>query len=217
VKGEVYRPFEILPPATVNISDEVIVFSNNEPKDISLTIKSNATDVTGKLQIGVPKGWKIDIKSPEFNLKNKGDEQIIQATITPISNSENGLLKPSLTIDGKAYKKSIQRVDYDHIPSQFILRDASSKIVFIDLKKTGNKIGYIPGAGDKVASSLKQVGYDVTELTDDLLSKSDLSEFDAILTGIRAFNTNDRLRIYHEKFMDFVKQGGNMIVQYNTN
>lgn len=217
VKGEVYRPFEILPPATVNISDEVIVFSNNEPKDISLTIKSNSSDVTGKLQIGVPKGWKIDVKSPEFNLKNKGDEQIIHATITPISNSENGLLQPSLTIDGKAYKKSIQRVDYDHIPSQFILRDASSKIVFIDLKKTGNKIGYIPGAGDKVASSLKQVGYDVTELTDDLLSKSDLSEFDAIVTGIRAFNTNDRLRIYHDKFMDFVKQGGNMIVQYNTN
>lgn len=217
VKGEVYRPFEILPPATVNISDEVIVFSNNEPKDISLTIKSNTTDVIGKLQIGVPKGWKIDFKSPEFNLKNKGDEQIIQATVTPISNSENGLLQPSLTIDGKEYKKSIQRVDYDHIPSQFILRDASSKIVFVDLKKTGNKIGYIPGAGDKVASSLKQVGYDVTELTDDLLSISDLSEFDAIVTGIRAFNTNDRLRIYHDKFMDFVKQGGNMIVQYNTN
>lgn len=217
VKGEVYRPFEILPPATVNISDEVIVFSDNQPKNISLTIKANAANVEGKLQIAVPTGWKIDIAEPEFTLKNKGDEQIIKASITPISSSQDGLLQPSLTIDGKEYKKSIERIDYDHIPSQFILRDASSKIVFVDLKKTGEKIGYIPGAGDKVAASLIQVGYNVTELTDDLLAKSDLSQFDAIVTGIRAFNTNDRLPVYHEKLMEYVKQGGNLIVQYNTN
>jgi len=217
VKGEVYRPFEILPPATVNISDEVIVFSDNQPKSISLTIKANSADVNGKLEIAVPKGWKIDISEPNFTLKNKGDELIVKTTITPISNSEDGLIQPSLVIDGKEYKKSIQRVDYDHIPSQFILRDASSKIVFVDLKKTGKKIGYIPGAGDKVASSLIQVGYDVTELTDELLAKSDLNQFDAIVTGIRAFNTNDRLPIYHEKLMNFVEQGGNLIVQYNTN
>ena len=217
VKGEVYRPFEILPPATVNISDEVIVFSDNQPKNISLTIKANSSDIAGKLDIAVPAGWKIAIATPDFKLKNKGDEQIIQATITPVANSEDGLLQPSLTINGYKYKKSIQRVDYDHIPSQFILRDASSKIVFVDLKKTGNKIGYIPGAGDKVASSLIQVGYYVTELTDELLAKSDLSQFDAIVAGIRAFNTNDRLPIYYKKLMDFVLQGGNLIVQYNTN
>lgn len=217
VKGEVYRPFEILPPATVNISDEVIVFSDNQPKNISLTVKANESDVKGKLEIAVPTGWKIDIEQAGFELKNKGDEKIIQATIKPISNSQDGLLLPSLSINDQAYRKSIQRIDYDHIPSQFILRDASSKIVFVDLKKTGEKIGYIPGAGDKVASSLIQVGYDVTELSDEILSKSDLSEFDAIVTGIRAFNTNDRLPIYHEKLMNYVEQGGNLIVQYNTN
>jgi len=217
VKGEVYRPFEILPPATVNISDEVIVFSDNQPKNISLTIKANVDKVEGKLQIAVPKGWKIEITEPDFKLTTKGDEQIVQASITPVSNSVDGLLQPSITIDGKEYSKSIQRIDYDHIPSQFILRDASSKIVFVDLNKTGEKIGYIPGAGDKVAASLKQVGYEVTELTDDLIAKSDLSQFDAIVTGIRAFNTNDRLPVYHDKLMEYVKQGGNMIVQYNTN
>ena len=79
---------------------------------------------------------------------------MIQAIITPAANSIDGLLQPSININGINYNKSIQRIDYDHIPSQFILRDASSKIVFVDLKKTGDKIGYIPGAGDKVASSL---------------------------------------------------------------
>jgi len=217
VKGEVYRPFEILPPATVNISDEVIVFSDNQPKTISLTIKANSADVSGTLQIAAPKGWTIDVEQPSFKLQNKGEEQILKATITPISNSENGLLQPSLNINGINYNKSIQRIDYDHIPSQFILRNASSKIVFVDLKKTGDKIGYIPGAGDKVASSLNQIGYEVTELTDDVLAKSDLKEFDAIVTGIRAFNTNERLPIYHQKLMDYVHQGGNLIVQYNTN
>ena len=218
VKGEVYRPFEILPPATINISDQVYVFSSATPKEISLTVKANTADVKGKVQVNVPQGWKITIQNPDVELAKKGDEQIIKATLIPEKDGKDGQLTASISIDGTDYSKGITRIEYDHIPYQFFLSDAKAKIVYLDLKKTGNnKIGYIPGAGDNVAACLAQIGYDVTILTDELLTKEDLSKYSSIVTGVRAYNTNNRMSIYYDKLMAYVKQGGNLVVQYNTN
>lgn len=217
VKGEVYRPFEVLPPATVNISDQVLVFSDVQPKPVSFTIKANADNVKGEVKVDLPQGWTIVIEKSNFELAKKDDEIVVKAILTPNKNSLDGQLAAKLDIDGKVFTKSITRITYDHIPYQFILDESTAKIVYIDLKKTGKTIGYIPGAGDNVAASLKQIGYDVTELTDELIAKEDLSKYDAIVTGIRAYNTNERLTIYHKKLMDYVHQGGNFIVQYNTN
>ncbi len=217
VKGEVYRPFEILPPATINISDKVFVFSSEISKDIQLTVKANAANVTGTVQVKIPDGWKISIKNPEFKLATKEDEVIVDATITPDKNNTSGKLQASVTINETSYTKSIRRIEYDHIPYQFILSESEASLIKIDLKKTGNVIGYIPGAGDDVATCLKQIGYDVTILTDELLSKENLSKYNCIIAGIRAYNTNDRLQTYYTKLMEYVKNGGNFIVQYNTN
>lgn len=217
VKGEVYRPFEILPPVTINITDQVFVFSAMTPKEISFTVKANQAKVRGTVKVTVPAGWKIEIKNPEVNLEKKGDEQIVKAILTPEKNGKDGQLHVSVLIDGSEYTKSITRIEYDHIPYQFFLSDAEAKIVFLDLKKTKNKIAYIPGAGDNVVACLTQIGYDVTVLTDELLAKEDLSTYASIVTGIRAYNTNDRMPVYYDKLMNYVQQGGNLIVQYNTN
>ena len=216
VKGEIYRPFEVLPPATVNISEKVIVFNDVTPKSIQFVIKANASNTSGSLNVTAPQGWKVTVKKSDFNLKNKGDEAILEAVVSPGNESTNGEIKASLEISGKQFGKAIQRIEYDHIPYQFILSDAKAKLVRIDLKKTGNTIGYVPGAGDDVPACLKQIGYSVTILTDELLEKEDLSKFSAIVTGVRAYNTNERLQIYYQKFMDYVNNGGNLIVQYNT-
>ena len=217
VKGEVYRPFEVLPPASINISDKVFVFSSLNPKEVSLTVKADAANINGMVQLKAPEGWTINIKNPEFKLANKGDEAIIAATITPGKNSLDGKLQASLNIAGTVYTKSIKRIEYDHIPYQFILSDAEAGLVHVDLKKTGTVIGYIPGAGDDVVACLKQIGYEVTILTDELLAKENLSKYNCIITGVRAYNTNERLKIYYSKLMDYVKNGGNFVVQYNTN
>jgi LmbE family N-acetylglucosaminyl deacetylase len=217
VKGEVYRPFEVLPPATVNISEKVVVFSDGQSKTIHLLIKANTINVSGNLKLNAGEGWDISIKNPEFKLAGKGDEAIIEATVTPAKRAPDGKLKASLDISGNAYGKSIQRIEYDHIPYQFILSDAEASLVNIDLKKVGTSIGYIAGAGDDVPTCLQQIGYTVTTLTDELLSNSDLSKYDAIVTGVRAYNTNDRLQVHYTKLMEYVNKGGNLIVQYNTN
>lgn len=217
VKGEVYRPFEVLPPATVNIPEKVFVFTDAVPRSIFLTVKANASNVNGTLSIKGSEGWNISIKNPDFKLTSKGDEAIIEAVISAAKGAKDGKLEASVSINGKSYAKSIRRMEYDHIPYQFILSDAEAGLVNIDLKKTGTNIGYIPGAGDDVPAALKQVGFNVTMLTDELLSNENLSKYNAIVSGVRAYNTNDRLQVHYAKLMEYVKNGGNLIVQYNTN
>lgn len=217
VKGEVYRPFEVLPPATVNIPEKVFVFTDASPKSIFITVKANTGNVNGTLSLKGTEGWNISIKNPEFKLSAKGDEAIIEAVISAAKGAKDGRLDAAVSINNKSYNKSIRRMEYDHIPYQFILSDAEAGLVNIDLKKTGLNIGYIPGAGDDVPAALKQVGYNVTVLTDELLSNENLSKYNAIVSGVRAYNTNDRLQVHYARLMDYVKHGGNLIVQYNTN
>ena len=219
VKGEVYRPLEVLPPVLVDLSEKVYVFYDTLPQKIQVLVKANQKDLKGSVQCTVPKGWKATISSPDFNLTNKGDELKIEIVLSPENRRAalNGKISVSVKMDGNVYSKSIERLEYDHIPYQFILSDADANLVNVNLKKTGKRIGYIPGAGDDVEACLKQIGYEVTTLTDEKLSNGNLAEFDAIVTGVRAYNTNERLQVHHPKLMEFVQKGGNLIVQYNTN
>lgn len=217
VKGEVYRPLEILPPASVSLTEKVYVLQAASTKKIQLKIKSHAKNVKGTLQLSAGAGWKIEIKNANFSLKEKGDEIILEATLSAEKNAADSKIKASLKIADAVYPYSLQRIEYDHIPYQFILSDAEAKLIQPDLKKTGNKIAYIPGAGDDVAACLKEAGYEITELSDEQLASANLSEFNAIVSGVRAYNTNQNLQIHYNRLMDYVKNGGNLIVQYNTN
>lgn len=222
VKGEVYRPLEVLPPVTISASEKVYVFGDGAKpsKDITIRVKANTTGVSGTVEASVTNGWRVTITNPGFNLINKGDEAIINAKVTPepgIDGGGIGTLELFVNTGGEKHNKSIKRIEYEHIPYQFILSDAEVKLVKLDLVRNKKNIGYIPGAGDDVPASLKEIGYDVVMLTDELLSREDLSMYDAIVSGIRAYNTNEKLQVHYEKLMNYVKEGGNLIVQYNTN
>lgn len=119
--------------------------------------------------------------------------------------------------DSTAFYLSLRAINYDHIPSiKYFFPDAVQS-VFVDLKIYNRKVGYIIGAGDKVPEALEQMGYEVTLLTEKELSRNALKQFDAIIAGVRAYNTNDWLAKYYHKLMQYVYEGGNYIVQYNTN
>jgi len=150
-------------------------------------------------------------------IKKKGDEVIVPVAIKRAANAKSTVLSAKMLMSGKVYDKSIRRINYNHIPAQFVLSAAETKILNMNINKAGTKIGYIPGAGDDVQACLKQIGYQVTELNDEMIENNNLNEYDAIVTGIRAYNTNERLQIYHPKLMEYIKNGGNLLVQYNTN
>lgn len=218
IRGEVYRPFEVLPPVTINLSNGVFVFNDTLPKEVVFSVEANRANVDGKLNVDVPEGWSIKIDHPMLHIAKKYEVIEVKALLTPAQDGKDGKLEASVSIQGKKYHKSITRIEYNHIPYQFLLKNAEAKIVHLDLKKKGgDKIGYIPGAGDKIPAALGQIGYQVTTLTNDLLKNEDLSQYAAIVTGVRAYNINIQLTNFYDKLMNYIKDGGNLIVQYNTN
>jgi len=220
VKGEVYRPFEVLPPATVNPNEKVLVFSRGGEKTLYLTVKANRPRIKGELELSVSGDYTLKPHRLDFELEKTGDEVVLSAQLIGKATSGLGLLSVSVRINGTSYSKSIQRIEYDHVPYQFVLGNAETKLVNVDLsasKTPSLQVAYIEGAGDEIPAALKQLGYEITVLSDEQLSKSDLGIYQAIVTGVRAFNSNKRLQVHYPKLMEYVKAGGNLIVQYNTN
>jgi LmbE family N-acetylglucosaminyl deacetylase len=122
------------------------------------------------------------------------------------------------TVPDYKYAGFIQKtITYDHIPYITYFKEALLTVKKIDLKTVGKRIGYIVGAGDKVPEALEQMGYEVTLLGDKELSRNNLQQFDAIITGVRAYNTDAWLNNYYDKLMKYINDGGNLIIQYNTN
>lgn len=215
VKGEIYRPFEILPAITINFNETVYALTDGNAKNMDVVIKANTSNVKGTLELNAV-GFDLTYNK-EIAIAKKGDELIVPVTIKRAANAQSGKLQAKILMNGKVYNQSIRRINYDHIPAQFVLSEAATKILNIDIKKAGINIGYIPGAGDEIPACLKQIGYKITELSDQMIENDNLSVYDAIVTGVRAYNTNERLQIYHPKLMEYIKNGGNLIVQYNTN
>ena len=216
VKGEVYRELEVLPAVTINADLKSFVFNELKPKTLFATIRSNSP-AKGEVRLIAPKGWICTVEDAAFDFSKKNQEKRIKINVIPSANASADDLKLTLLVGDKSYNQAITRIEYDHIPYQFILSESKVKLVLVDLKIGKKKIGYIPGAGDLVVQSLRQVGYQVDELSDEFLASGDLSQYEAIISGVRAYNVNERLEIYQSNLMKYVENGGNYIVQYNTN
>jgi LmbE family N-acetylglucosaminyl deacetylase len=216
VKGEVYQPFEIIPEVTVGIANKVLIFPNSNSKEITVKVKSGKPNIEGTVSILHTEGWKITPESQEVTIEQKGAEQILTFTVTPPVNQNESTISPIVNLDGRTYSDELVEIDYDHIPFQSVLLPSQSKVVKLDIQKKGQVIGYIHGAGDEIPTSLRQVGYTVVELNEKDISYDKLKNFDAVILGIRAYNTNDRSRFYQEDLHKYVQQGGTMMVQYNT-
>lgn len=126
-------------------------------------------------------------------------------------------IKAVATVGDQAFDQSIQVINYDHIPIQTLLPKAEAKVVRLDLRKEGSVIGYVKGAGDEIPAALRNLGYQVWEMKDEEVTAENLKKVDAVVLGIRALNTNDRIRHFMDKLMTYVHDGGTMITQYNNN
>ena len=216
VKGEVYQPFEIVPYAVADIASKVVIFNEEQAKEIPVIVKGFKDSISGSVVVQVPEGWKVSPEELDFKIDNRGEELNMMFTVTPTTEQSEGYIKPSLRINGEYLDKSMVEINYDHIPKQSVLLPAASKVVRLNLVKKGQLIGYIKGAGDEVPKYLKQIGYQVTEILPQNISVSVLSRFDAVILGIRAYNTVPELKLKQTAILDYVEKGGNVIVQYNT-
>lgn len=218
VKGEVYKPFEIIPAFSVKLLNDVFIFPDSRSKEINVVVKAGKDNVNGSLQLCHPNGWTVSPESYEVNIEKKGAEAIFKFELTPPANQEEDFIVPLIyDSDSVAYSDNVTLIEYDHIPTQTIVSDASAKVVKLDIQIRGKDVAYIMGAGDKIPESLEQIGYNVDVIEVDEASVEKLQNYDALILGVRAYNTVDRIQFYHKNFLEYVKAGGTMIVQYNTN
>ena len=216
VEGEVYRPFVITPPVFVDIEQTVLIFPDNEPKDVDVLIKSGKDNVSGSLQLVLPNGWKVDQPDVAYNLEKKGDEYRVKLKLLPPNQPSEGEIKAQVTYAGTTYDRGLKVIDYKHIPIQTIFPKSKAKVVKLNLKRKGQYIGYIMGSGDAIPESLEQIGYTVDLLDPAKVTEESLANYDAVIVGIRAYNTVYRMSFIQPFLMNYVKSGGTVITQYNT-
>jgi len=215
VRGEIYMPFDVVPPVTANFDEKVYAFAGAVPKRVTVALRSFAP-AAGTLRVSLDGGWMVEPTGIPFSFAGRDEEREVSFTVTPPPKPSAVTLRATAVVSGTEWSRSLVRVDYPHVPRQTLLPPAEAMALRLDLVAPRREIGYIMGSGDAIPEELRQIGYRVTLLSDGDLEAGDLSRFGTIVAGIRAFNTRPRLKAVHGKLMAWVEAGGTFLVQYGT-
>lgn len=216
-RGEIYQPLVVAPPVTANLSEAAALFTGTEAKTFSVRLRSFKDNVTGVLKPVVPAGWAVTPAQVDFSFAKKGAEKTITLSVQPAGSQHTGVMSLNVMVEGETYHQGLERINFEHIPLQTVFPVAEMKLAQTDLKILHKRIGYVAGAGDLLPQALTQVGYEVTMLSDNEVLYSDLSRFDAIVTGVRLYNVNNRISAMQPRLLKYVEMGGTLLVQYNVN
>ncbi len=216
VRGELTEPFITVPPVSVAIAENTIVFPSKAPKSVAVQVRSWSGAKSGTVRLSAPQGWTITPAEQPFTLTQTAEERTLQFEVKPPASASTVQLSAKAIVDGQEISTGVQQIRYAHIPPVTLYPQARATVVRTDVQILSRRIGYVMGAGDLIPDALRQMGCEVTLLSSDDLARADLSQFDAIVAGVRAYNTRPDLRASYARLMEYVSNGGTFVVQYNT-
>jgi LmbE family N-acetylglucosaminyl deacetylase len=216
IYGEQLRPLAIVPPVGVELPVQALVFGSAAPRKVDVLVKGNIAKASGDVSLEAPAGWHIEPATRHFDLAALDEQTVASFTITPPSADAQGEVRAVASVGGRQISSRTEVISYSHIPAQTLFPPSDAKLVRASIRTLAKNIGYIAGAGDEVPAALRQIDCDVTMLSADDLVRGDLSRFDAIVTGVRAFNTRSDLRANYQRLFDYAQNGGTVVVQYNV-
>ena len=223
VKGELYEPIQLVSPLFINVSPNLVIFSNNkknEKKQVDFTVQAN-NKLNEKVSFSTSINKMSKLICDSLLTISKGGKENITTTLNgndfknDATESIGGELAAASMYEHQY--TSLKKISYDHIPDVFYNYQDKVKVLKMDLKTVGSTAGYIVGAGDKVPQALEQMGYKVTMLTEKDITTASLKQFDVVITGVRAYNVHAWLSNVYPALMQYVKDGGVLLTQYNTN
>jgi len=179
-------------------------------------VRSNGGKVAGDLHLDVPTGWNADPASSQFELAATEEQTYVFFNLVPPAGDSRGKIHAIAQVGNQTVSTGTEVIQYPHITTQTLLPPAQATLVRADIRILAKTVGYVMGAGDDVPQAIRQLGCEVTLLTESDLSHGDLARFDAIVTGVRAFNTRPDLRANYQRLFDYASNGGTLIVQYNV-
>ncbi|HET9753795.1 MAG TPA: PIG-L family deacetylase, partial [Myxococcales bacterium] len=187
------------------------------PRPLRVTVRASAAAVAGAARVEAPDGFEVAPRELPFQLDAAGAEVELTFTVRPGPRARDGQARLAVRIGSQSWDRGLRRIDHAHVPPQTWHPESRIRLVRFDLQRGRvRSVGYVPGAGDDVAEVLEQLGYDVTLLDEAALRERDLSAFDAIVLGVRAYNVHEWLAALKPRLFDYAARGGVVVTQYNT-
>ena len=217
INGDEYRPFNIGNPIYLNPLNNLEYYVNTNKKKLKVEVISGANDVKARIYLEVSDGTKVEPEFYDIEFKNKDERKTLSFDVT-LPGNKNSINKVSYKakVEDDILSRGIDKIIYSHISHQTRFPKSDVSLIKFNLNIKAKNIAYLMGSGDKVPESLSLVGYNV-----DLFEKKDinaekLKNYDALIIGVRAFNSDKSLFDIKPQLMNFMESGGNVIVQYNT-
>ena len=197
----------------------IVVRGSGDPLSIEATVTSHAAEpLEGSVALGVPDGWTSSPERQTFSLAAAGAAVRVAFLLHPSTlDAQTHAISAAATIGGRLYTSDVAAIRHRDLPVQYLYRDARSTVRGVEVTVSpGLKVGYVMGVGDEVPAAIAQLGADVHLLREPDLASGDLSRFDTIVTGTRAYAVRTDLRTHNARLLEYVKAGGNLVVFYNT-
>ena len=212
-KATTRRRFEVVAPISLRFVSEVGLFAPGTTRPVEVEVTAVRTNSTGTLHLQAPTGWRATPESRPFRLSAVGEKTRLAFNVTAPPTPARARIRAKALLNGAEFVSQRIEIHYPHIPPQLLQPPALLEAVSLDLAIRGHQVGYLPGAGDRTAEALEQMGYKVTLLTGADLTPERLRELDSVVIGVRAFNVRTDLAPQLPALFAFVEQGGTLIEQ----
>jgi LmbE family N-acetylglucosaminyl deacetylase len=220
IYGQAERPLAVGPALSVELqpSSQIISTSKAGATQVRVGVRNNAVGGSeGSLALQVPQGWRVQPTSIPVKFSDAGEYASYAFTVTPGPLREQHYdVKAVVTSNGKPYDLGYRVIARRDIGTFYYYQPARQTVSAVEVKLPSKlRVGYIMGAGDDIAASLEQVGVDVHMISPAELAGGDLSQYDTIVLGIRAYDVRTDVREQNRRLLDYVQRGGTLIAQYN--
>ncbi|HZZ19131.1 MAG TPA: PIG-L family deacetylase [Opitutaceae bacterium] len=215
-RGVTERRPQIVAPVSLAFAAHVQLFQPGSPRNVTVTVTAARPNDSGFLRLEAPAGWRVSPLKQAFQLLGAGDKASFTFAVTPPSAASTAAVTAWADIGGGHFNTDRATINYPHVPLLTLQPTARLKAVCAPVAIKGREIGYLPGAGDSTVASLEQMGYHVSSLSGADLTAQNLRKFDAVVIGVRAFNTRTDLAANLPGLFAYAENGGTVIEQYNT-
>ncbi len=222
IRGEIRRNINVVPPISVELDQTLLIVPYSDRplvKTLAMSLTSHSTKpVSGDASLNIESDdkWKIEPATKPFELKKFGEKLSIEFKVTIPARTKQGSYKIAAipNIGGSFAPATMYTITYPHIQTHRFYRRAVTDLNVLDMRIAPVKIGYIMGSGDRVAEAIRQMGFDVEVITESELANGDLSKYDTIVVGIRAYQVRPDVVANNKRLLDFANGGGTLVVQY---
>jgi len=221
-RGQFRRPVFLVPPVSVGLRPGVMAWPSDlsEVRTLSVALEGYREEgVSGEVRLEAPEGWIVEPASASFGFGEPEEGRTVNFSVRPPSGVEGGMHTIRAVVRterGERYGEDLEIVDYPHIlPTPLFDASEARLSVFPVAAARDRRVGYIMGSGDAGADALEQIGLDVTLLSPEAVREGRFDPYDVIVLGVRAYETRPDLVASNRQLLEWVREGGVAIVQYN--